>query len=125
LFTFGSNLEHFSSDFGVNVVITPSITRLIDMAPYNTFILNCSGIMLTQTAQSKLFTWKKVVNDIASNVTHDGDSVNVTNSNLEGISSTSILQVRENVYGDYTYICSVATEHERQDATALVIVGGE
>ena len=65
------------------------------------------------------------MNDIASNVTHDGDSVNVTNSNLEGISSTSVLEVRENVHGDYTYICSVSTEHERQDATALVIVSGE
>ena len=106
-------------------MITPSITRLIDAVPYNTFLLNCSGIMLTQTAQSKLFTWKKVVNDIMSNVTHNGDSVNVTNSNLEGISSTSVLEVRESVYGNYTYICSVSTEHERQDATALVIVSGE
>lgn len=109
----------------MNVVITPSVTRLIDVAPYNTFVLNCSGIMLTQTAQSKVFTWKKVINNLSSNVTHNGDSVNITNSNLEGVHSTSILEVRENVGGNYTYICSVATEHERQEATALVIVRGE
>ena len=114
-----------SSDSGVKVDITPHITLVLDTPPHNHISLNCSGEMLTNVPESKVFTWKKLANNTYHEITHNGDSVIITNINLEEVLSNSVLETTENVAGNYTYICSVATEHEVQSLSTLVRVKGQ
>ena len=106
----------FSSHYAVptlTVTLTPNTTCLPNVAPYNTFTLNCtatSSVEGMSVALPKRFQWRRQydpdttgLTQLSSNTTiqiQDGD-------NLTQPSSSSRLTVTEDIPGDYRYCCQV------------------
>ena len=97
----------------LTITLTPNTTRLPNVAPYNTFTLNCTATSRVDgrnVALPKKFLWWRRygpdttgLTQLSSNATieiQDGD-------NLTQPTSSSMLTVTEDIPRDYRYCCQV------------------
>ena len=98
--------------------------------PYNTFTLNCTASVRDTVLVPKTFYWRVLFGGQEMNVSSNGDTIIITDMNLNALTSNSILRVREITSGTYQYICtSVLQFPDVQDniigfSSANVIVRG-
>ena len=85
--------------------LTSNTTRLPNVAPYNTFSLNCTATVPEGVVAPKIFTWRKK-KDSSEGFEQIQNGSNTVINNLESVNS-SILTVTEDTAGDYNYECEV------------------
>ena len=96
------------------VVSTNPLTsvNVIDVEPLNTFSIMCTAVLPDGTAAPKSFRWERLLQgtSVSENLTDNGDNVIIVDENLSSPTSTSILTVRENTAGNYTYTCTATLQ---------------
>ena len=98
----------------ISLTLTANTTRLPNVAPYNTFSLTCTAISSVEgvgnVALPKRFLWRRryppsestfylLANNASINIV-DGDNLNLP-------TSSSILEVTEDIPQNYWYCCQV------------------
>ena len=93
----------------VELTLTPSTTRLPNVAPYNTFSLICTATSLVQGSEvafTKSFTWSyQMGNRVGATTGFTTVQMGIMNRDLSQARSTSELTVSETTAGMYTYRC--------------------
>ena len=94
----------------ISVSVHPSDTIALDIIPYNVFTLNCTAVAPDGVIEPKLFQWR--LGDLPSQViiNDNGETVLISNHDLDSPQSTSVLTVIEQPIGTYTYNCSVSID---------------
>ena len=94
------------TDPTLDVQVTMVTDRILDIAPYNSFSIDCTAISSVQGGVdvdlSKTFTWTQIIDDGSPTMINDG----IVNSGLDTSSSTSQLTVTTTTAGQHTYSCN-------------------
>ncbi len=85
--------------------IQPPEAIALDVAPYNSLTLACVGTAPDGIAVTKAFEWRENSGDGQKLLVHNGESIEISNSQLQMPLSFSELTVTGNSIGAYTYIC--------------------
>ena len=78
--------------------------------PYNTFTLNCTASVHDTILVPKQFHWKMHFGGQEMNVSSNGDSILITDMNINAPTSNSIFRVTESIPGVYQYICTAVLQ---------------
>ena len=88
------------------VEIQPTQIVALEVAPYNSFILECNASTHETVVVPKLFQWIELEGDDERNLTDNGDTVVISYNDLEKPQSISSLSVSERMMGIYVYNCT-------------------
>ena len=83
----------------------PNSLSLLEAEPYNSFTLTCTVTVPASVQVAKVIEWSRSFQGSSSPLSHNGDTVIITNSDLSTAVTTSILVTTENVAGNVSYIC--------------------
>ena len=97
------------TDPTLDVQVTMVTGPILDIAPYNSFSIDCtatSSVGGSTVALSKTFTWTQTIDSGSSMVINVG----ILNSGLDMASSVSQLTVTTTTAGSHSYSCIVAID---------------
>ena len=96
------------------MALTTNTTRLPNVAPYNTFSLNCTATVSVEgvgnVALPKRFQWRRRYGSSEMNLDHLSSNATIQiqdGDNLNQPTSSSVLTVTEDIPRDYRYRCQV------------------
>ena len=95
--------------------VQPNTTRLPNVDPYNTFIINCIATVPESVISPKMFNWSRLYISVTGQqtmqaVTMERRQFKIASTNLDRPTSSSLLTVTETTPGNYTYHCQVHLE---------------
>ena len=102
----------------------PTSLSILDAEPYNGFTLTCTASVPASVQVAKVIEWSRSFQGSSSPLTHDGDTVTITNSDLSVAVTTSILVTTESVAGNVSYICSTMVSGIIGTDSAIIQVQG-
>ena len=98
----------------LTINLTPNVTHLPNVTPYNTFFLTCTAtssvVGVRNVAIPKTFKWKRSYGHAEMNLMKlsSNNTIQITDGhNLNHSISTSMLTVTERIPHDYRYHCQV------------------
>lgn len=97
----------------LTIDLTPNVTYLPNVPPYNTFFLICTATSSVEGVENvaipKIFIWKRTAAGVKNlrKLSSNGTIQIVDGPNLNQSISTSMLTVTENIPHDYRYRCRV------------------
>ena len=94
----------------IDVTIEPYIITSFITPPYNSFTLNCTASVHDTILVPKTFHWRVIFGAHEMNLSSNTGSIMITDMNLNGPTSNSILRVTENISGSYQYICTAVLQ---------------
>ena len=111
------------------VAVTPASITILDVAPYNTFLLTCTATQPSSVTVTKTIEWRETRNGSTEVIAEDGISINITSVDLGNPTSSSSLHARVNSGSDREITCVAILEVPEdlptlQFANAQVIVKG-
>ena len=92
------------------MTVHPNTMRLPSESPYNTIIITCTASAPKGVVAGKSFRWRRRIGSPTSSlseITDNGDTIIIADSNLNQPVSASVLTVRETAPGEYHYRCLV------------------
>ena len=105
----------FSAGPLFEVEVQPNMVISFDTEPYNTFTLTCTATVHDSVTVHKTIHWKIGPQGSEVNISDNGDTVVITNTNLNSPISTSVLQVTEDVIGNYQYTCTAMLQFSGEE----------
>ena len=111
----------------VELESVPSPVNILDAEGFNSAILTCTATATLPTGvqSTKIFEWTKAaVGSAPDPVTHNGDSVIITNSEIASTVSTSVLMIRESTAGTFVYTCRVTVVTVSEEDSLSITVRG-
>ena len=103
----------------LEVVITPTSVTVLDVAPYNIFVLTCTATQPSSVSVTKTIEWRETRNGVTEAIIADNSSANITNNDLGSPTSTSHLSVRLNDAGDRVISCTAILQVPEDPAVSL------
>ena len=97
------------------VDVQPNMVISFDTEPFNTFTLTCTAIVHDSVTVHKTIHWTMGPQGSEVDVSDNGDTVVITNTNLNSPVSTSVLQVTEDVIGNYPYTCTAVLQFSGEE----------
>ena len=89
----------------LEVVVAPTSVIVLDIAPYNTFILTCTATQPSSVTLNKTIEWRESRNGVTQAIIEDGNSVNITTTGLHDPTTTSLLSVNADTAAESILSC--------------------
>ena len=109
----------------LSVQLQPPVVTVLDVAPYNAFSLICTLTVLANATCTKSFEWRKATADDEIALSANGDTINITNIDIDCATGTSVLVSSENIFETLVYSCLATVLDATESATSTVIVKGK
>ena len=110
----------------LTVDVQPSSVTILDASPYNTFTLICTASLPTGVSTTKTFEWMRSQGGVETTLTHNGNTIVITNQDLASPTSTGILTTSsETTAGTAGYTCTAAAFGISASDNATVLVEGQ
>ena len=112
------------ADFALQVDVLPTSLSILDAEPYNSFTLTCTVTVPASVQVAKVIEWSRSFQGSSSPLSHNGDTVMITNSDLSTAITTSVLVTSENTAGSVSYICTSTVLEVTGSNSAIIQVQG-
>ena len=89
----------------LEVLVAPTSVIVLDIAPYNTFILTCTANQPSFVTLNKTIEWRESRNGVTQAIVDDGNSANITTTGLHNPTTTSLLSVKVNTAAESILSC--------------------
>ena len=94
--------------------MSPTSALVLDIAPYNTFVLTCTATQPASISLNKTIEWRESRIGITQGIVDDGNGVNITTTSLHDPTTTSVLSINADTAGESILSC-VASLQVPQD----------
>ena len=89
----------------LEVLVSPTSVIVLDVDPYNTFVLTCTATQPSSVTLNKTIEWRESRNGVTQAIIEDGSSINITTTSLQTPTTTSLLSVTADTAAESSLSC--------------------